>query len=364
MSRPTTITVDLQAIKANCSFAQSLAGNAKVMAVIKADAYGHGAIPVARALASQVELFTVSCLEEALTLRDGGITTPILLLEGCFSPLELVAAANNALQVVIHNRQQLTQLVEANLCVPVTVWLKIDSGMHRLGISGNDCMAFYQQLRQLVNVKDIVLMTHLASADQPQNAMSIRQIGYFKQSIEKTLKLYPQTKQSIANSAALMAWPQSRAEWVRPGIMLYGISPFAQVHPNEAFLVPAMTFSSKVIAIRQVNSGETVGYGNTWVAARPSVIATVAVGYGDGYPRGAKSGTPVLVNNQRAQLAGTVSMDMISLDVTQIDEVYIGDDVELWGKKLPVNEVAKWADTIGYELVTRMPTRARRIYHN
>ncbi|MFT6948973.1 MAG: alanine racemase [Paraglaciecola sp.] len=362
MSRPTTITVDLQAIKANCSFAQSLAENTKVMAVIKADAYGHGAIAIAHALASQIELFTVSCLEEALNLRSQGIKTPILLLEGCFSQLELIAAANNALQVVIHNHQQLTQLVEANISVPLTVWLKIDSGMHRLGISGNDCMAFYQKLRQVANVKNIVLMTHLASADQPQNTMTDRQLTYFKHSIEKTLKLYPQTQQSIANSAALMAWPQSHADWARPGIMLYGISPFAQPHHNETYLVPAMTFSSKVIALRQIDSGEAVGYGNTWVAAQPSVIATVAVGYGDGYPRGAKNGTPVLVNGQRAQLAGRVSMDMISLDVTQIDGVNIGDDVELWGKKLPVNEVAKWADTIGYELVTRMPTRARRIY--
>ncbi|MFT6895749.1 MAG: alanine racemase [Paraglaciecola sp.] len=364
MSRPTTITVDLQAIKANCLFAQSLAESTKVMAVIKADAYGHGATSVAHALASQVELFAVSCLEEALNLRSQGINTPILLLEGCFTKQELVAVADNALQVVIHNHEQLIQLVEANISVPLTVWLKIDSGMHRLGISGNDCMAFYQQLRQVANVKDIVLMTHLASADQPQNAITHRQIAYFTHSIENTLKLYPHTKQSIANSAALMAWPQSHVDWNRPGIMLYGISPFAQPHPNEAYLVPAMTFSSKVIAIRRVDSGEAVGYGNTWVAAQPSVIATVAVGYGDGYPRGAQNGTPVLVNGQRAQLAGRVSMDMISLDVTQIDGVNIGDDVELWGKQLPVNEVAKWADTIGYELVTRMPTRARRIYTN
>ncbi|MFQ3236348.1 MAG: alanine racemase [Paraglaciecola sp.] len=364
MSRPTTITVDLQAIRVNCSFAQSLAGNAKLMAVIKADAYGHGAIAVAQALASQVDLFTVSCLEEALHLRNQGIKEPILLLEGCFSPLELVVAANNALQIVIHSHQQLTQLIEANISVPLTVWLKIDSGMHRLGISGNECMAFYQQLKQVTNVKDIVLMTHLASADQPQNAMTDRQIAYFKHSIEKTLALYPHTKQSIANSAALMAWPQSQADWARPGIMLYGISPFAQPRHSEAYLVPAMTFSSKVIAIRQVDTGEAVGYGNTWVAAQPSVIATVAVGYGDGYPRGAKNGTPVLVNGQRAKLAGRVSMDMISLDVTQIDGVNIGDDVELWGKQLPVNEVANWSDTIGYELVTRMPTRARRIYIN
>jgi alanine racemase len=364
MSRPTTITVDLQAIKANCSFAQSLAGNAKVMAVIKADAYGHGAISVAHALASQVELFAVSCLEEALTLRSHGINTPILLLEGCFSQQELVAVANNDLQVVIHNHQQLTQLMQASLCGPISIWLKIDSGMHRLGISGNDCMAFYQQLIQGANVKDIVLMTHLACADQPQNVMTDRQITYFKHSIEKTLQLYPHTKQSIANSAALMASPEGRADWDRPGIMLYGISPLAQSHFNEASLVPAMTFSSKVIAIRRVDSGEAVGYGNTWVAAQPSVIATVAAGYGDGYPRGARNGTPVLVNGQRAQLAGNVSMDMISLDVTRIDGVNIGDDVELWGKKLPVNEVAKWANTTGYELVTRMPTRARRIYHN
>lgn len=363
MSRPTTITIDLAAIISNCALAKKLAGSTKVMAVIKADAYGHGAIPVAQALAPQVELFTVSCLEEALILRRQGITRPILLLEGCFNQEELVTAATNDIQVVVHNHLQLTQLSQASITKPLIVWLKVDSGMHRLGILAENFNDYYRQLAQVAHVSEIILMTHLASADQLDNAMTRRQLRYFQDAIESILTSYPETKRSIANSAALMAWPESHADWNRPGIMLYGISPFGDKQTAESGLVPAMTFNSKVIAIREVAAGETVGYGNTWMASKPSIIATVAAGYGDGYPRNAKSGTPVIVNGQRAKLAGKVSMDMLCLDVTAITTVNLGDPVELWGKQLPVNEVAHWADSIGYELVTRMPSRAQRIYH-
>lgn len=372
MFRPTQIIIDLKAIKANFALAQSLAPHSKTVAVVKADAYGHGAMEVAIALEPQVEMLAVSCLEEAMVLREGGIQTPILLLEGCFSADEISYAAQHKLQLVVHNQQQVSDLQNSHIDHAFKVWLKIDSGMHRLGINPAMTVTTYKQLSSLTCVDNIVLCTHLASADELGKDFTLKQSLCFEQAIAPILSAVKSSQdkmpeQSIANSAGILAWPQTRLNWNRPGIMLYGLSPFAEFHPQADKLLPAMTFKSQIIALRDIPAGECVGYGHSWQARRRTIIATVAVGYGDGYPRTAKSGTPVLINGHRATLVGRVSMDMVCVDVTDLAQVSIGDEALLWGvaangQSLSANEVASFAGTIGYELVTRMPTRAPRIF--
>jgi alanine racemase len=220
----------------------------------------------------------------------------------------------------------------------------------------------YQQLVSTPGISEVILTSHFANADDVDSEFTTLQLQRFAQLHDAPCFGSTNLPFSLANSAAIMAWPQSHGNWVRPGIMLYGLNPFAFAQPYAEQLIPAMSFTSQVIAIHAIDTGEMVGYGNTWTAQRPSIIATVAAGYGDGYPRTAKSGTPVLVNGQRVNLAGRVSMDMLCVDVTDLLDVSVGDAVELWGKNLSVNEVASYANTIGYELVTRMPPRAKKVY--
>jgi alanine racemase len=333
--------------------------------VVKADAYGHGAVEVAKALQSQVEMFAVSCIDEELILRENGVSQAILLLEGCFDKSELKIALDKQFEIVVHNNLQLQHLLDATLETPINVWLKIDTGMHRLGVSPEEVASTYAKLQASTNVHNVVLMTHFAHADDVGGAYSVNQISQFEACTQAIVSDTQQKAQlSMANSAALLAWKQTRVDWNRPGIMLYGLSPIAEPIQQAKALIPAMTFESQVIAIRNISVGESVGYGCTWTAKRQSVIAAIAVGYGDGYPRTAKSGTPVLINGQRTPLVGRVSMDLISVDVTDLANVKIGDCASLWGKDLSANEVASWADTIGYELVTRMPKRAARLFVN
>lgn len=357
MSRPTEILIHRRALLENCQLAKRLSPSSNLVAVVKADAYGHGVQAIAKTLASEVDMFAVSSLEEAITLRNAGIAAPVLLLEGCFSADEYSIVSQLNVELVVHNQQQVAMLAKSELVNPVNVWLKIDTGMHRLGIAPENTVYYYEQLNKLKQVNKVVLTTHLASADSQDSTFTEMQLRRFEQAIEP---LNQDCEKSIGNSAGLLAWPSSRSDWNRPGIMLYGLTPFDYSHIHGDQLRPVMSFLSQVIAIRSIENGESVGYGNTWTAERPSRIATVAAGYGDGYPRTAKSGTPVLVNGQRASLAGRVSMDMISIDVTDIKQVGVGDEVELWGQRLHANEVAKWADSIGYELVTRMPKRTKR----
>ena len=365
MSRPAKIIIDLAAIQANCHLAQTLAPYSKTVAVIKADAYGHGAVEVAQALEPLVEMFTVSCLEEALVLRVNGLSKPILLLEGCFDETELDVATDNQCELVVHSCLQLEQLLNTTIATPLNIWLKIDTGMHRLGILPEEVATIYAKLAASSNVNNIILMTHFAHADDVGGAHTVMQISRFETCIAPIVDNANQKVElSMANSAAILAWHQTRVDWHRPGILLYGLSPFAEPIDEASKLIPAMNFESQVIALRKISTGESVGYGCTWTAQRPSVIATIAVGYGDGYPRSAKSGTPVLINGHRAPLAGRVSMDLISVDVTDLANVQIGDNALLWGKALSANEVAIWADTIGYELVTRMPKRVAKVFVN
>lgn len=360
--RPSQAIIDLDALRANYRLAASLAPQSQTMAVVKANAYGHGAVAVARALEPLVPAFAVACSEEALDLRSAGIAKPILLLEGFFSQDEIALAAANNFWLLVENEHQVEALAKTALPTPLTAWLKIDTGMHRLGAPLSQGIRLYEQLRACGHIRQpIVIASHFACADELDNDCTARQIQRLKQ-FAHSISSTTTPPLSMANSPALLGWPESHGAWNRPGFMLYGSSPFADAHPAADQLQAVMSFQSQVISVRTVPCGETVGYGNTWRATRDSIIATVPVGYGDGYPRHAPSGTPVLVAGQMAMLAGRVSMDLITLDVTNLSGIAIGSPVELWGKNLPVNSVAAAAGTIGYELLTRMPGRLRRIY--
>jgi alanine racemase len=358
MSRPTAAVIDLKALRHNYLLAQALAPESNTLAVIKANAYGHGAIAVARALEDLVPAFAVACLDEALDLRATGITKPILLLDGFFSVEELQGAAVQSCWLLVGNRWQIEALQNANLPTPATVWLKVDSGMRRLGVSLDEVADCYRALSTCANVRPpVVIATHLACADELDKPHAGEQIQRFKSAV-----IGLSAPLSIANSPGLLGWPNSRADWNRPGYMLYGNSPFTCPQSEADQLVPVMSVQSRVMALRTVAQGETVGYGGTWRAERTSRIATVPIGYGDGYPRNAPSGTPIIVNGQRAALAGRVSMDLITVDVTDVTGVVLDSEVELWGKQLSVEEVAACAGTIGYELLTRIPARLVRRY--
>jgi len=357
MARPNQARLDLGALRHNLGVARDLAPSARVMAVVKADAYGHGAATVARALEGLVDALAVAAIEEALALRRAGVTAPILLLQGVFEAAELPVCAEHGLRVMIDNERQLHWLEDAVLPGPLSVWLKVDTGMHRLGVVPALAAAFHRRLRECHNVAgEVVTCTHFACADQLDSDLTERQLERFAAA---TAGL--PGPRSAANSPAVLAWPAAHYDWIRPGYMLYGDSPLDRPHPAAARLRPVMTLTSAVISVREVPAGQTVGYGATWTAPRDSRIATVTVGYGDGYPRAAAAGTPVLVRGRRAPLAGRVSMDMITVDVTDLPQVQAGDEVVLWGEGLPVGEVARCAGTIGYELLTRMPGRTPRV---
>ncbi|MEP4146510.1 MAG: alanine racemase [Halioglobus sp.] len=357
MARANQARIDLAALRHNLQHARQLAPHSKAMCVVKANGYGHGALNVARALAPLTDALAVACIEEAIELRDGGIDVPILLLEGVFQPQELLTASQHNFWVMVDNRQHLQWLEQARLPAPVTCWLKIDTGMHRLGVAPAEANEFHQRLSYCENrTGELVTCTHFASADELDKPQTSEQLALFESATDNL-----PGPRSAANSPGLLGWPASHYDWIRPGYMLYGNSPFLAAHPNTTALRPVMTLVSAVISVRDIATGESVGYAANWTAQRPSRIATVCIGYGDGYPRLAANGTPVLINGQRAPLAGRVSMDMITVDVTELGDVNIGDEVVLWGEGLPVVEVASHCSTIGYELTTRMPARTPRV---
>jgi alanine racemase len=353
MTPMVSATIDTAALRHNLGRVRNLAPRSKVMAVIKANAYGHGLIATARALEA-ADSFAVARVDEGITLRSAGIQKRTVLLEGVFDRAQLEAAAGAGFELVVHTVEQIDLLREAGAGEPFNVWLKLDSGMNRLGFKGKDFAAARSGLSALPRVKSpINLFTHLACADDPELPATNEQLGRFA---EATHSL--PGERSIANSAAMMSFPQAQADWVRPGLLLYGVSPFGGSIGADFGLKPAMTLHSHVIAIKELVAGERVGYGGNWSASRPTRLAVAAVGYGDGYPRSLGSGSPVLVNGRRAPLAGRVSMDMIGIDVTDLPQKpRLGDPVILWGTGLPVEEIAVWADTIPYELLCGISQR-------
>ena len=345
--------VDADALRHNLRQVRKLAPESRIMAVIKANAYGHGLVPAAKAFA-EADGFAVARLEEGLALRQAGLVNRILLLEGIISPEQLQLAAHERFELMVHSFEQLELLDALDGAAPrLPVWLKVDSGMNRLGFRLEEFPDAYARLRGNARVEaSPTLVTHLASADDRENSATERQLHAFTQA---TAGL-PGAR-SIANSAGVLAWPSSRADWVRPGLMLYGVSPFPSGTGAELGLRPAMTLCTDVIAIKTVRAGESVGYGGTWTATRETRMAVVAAGYGDGYPRSMASGAPVLVNGRRAHLIGRVSMDMITVDVTDLPPVNVGDPVELWGADVPVEELAAHAGTIAWDLLCGVSQR-------
>ncbi len=362
MSRNTQVNIHLDNIRSNFSLANQWAPQSKNMAVIKADAYGHGLVAVAKALQALVPAFAVAIFDEAVTLRQAGITKNILILQGVYCANELIYASENGLWIILHNRSQLELLLATPLKQSLKVWLKLDTGMHRLGLDQTEFERSLQAIKQCRWIEDdFVVSSHFSCANELASDESKKQLNKFKKMITKA-KLPSEVELSLSNSPAIAHLPESNLDWNRPGIMLYGLPLFDGPHNSDQPLKAAMTFESEVVAIREVEIGETVGYSNQWQATRPSKIATVAVGYADGYPRQAINGTPVLVNGERAYLAGVVSMDLISVDVTDLSKVSIGDLVELWGEHLSANEVASYANTIGYDLISGVSRRVPRVY--
>ena len=356
MSRPTKAIIDLAALRHNFDVAQALAPDSKLIPVVKANAYGHGAVQCAKALSGEAAAFAVACIEEADELRKAGITQPILLLEGVFEANELAVAVSQNYSAVVENQRQLDMLLDAELASALTVWLKVDSGMHRLGFSPEQASAAWHALKDSPNVADdMVLMSHFSSAEDLNSPATNQQIEIMK---ALAGELDAKTM-SLANSAGLIAWPRSRCEWSRPGYMIYGRNPLLE---NNLDLKPVMRFVSKVSSIRTINAADSVGYNRAWTANRESTIATIPVGYGDGYPRTAKGGTPVLVNGERAPLVGTVSMNKMLVDTTDIADVQIGAEVELWGEHITADEIGEYSNSNGYEVITRIPASVLREY--
>lgn len=354
MSRPTKITIDLDAIRENYHLARRVHG-AHALAVVKANAYGHGALECATALAPSADGFAVAFLQEAVELRSSGITSPILVLEGVFDDTELKLANELDLWLVVHHDEQVKLLERGKLNNRVHVWLKLNSGMHRAGFACQRAREVHRHLMDTGNVASITLMSHFACADELNSAMTEEQIARF----DAATSDLPGDR-SLANSAGLLWWPRARREWARPGLMMYGIAPQGNELPH---LVPAMTFTSEIFAVRDVAAGEPLGYGATFVATRAMRAGLVCAGYADGYPQTAATGTPIAVSGHRTSLVGRVSMDMLMVDITNLTSVGIGSDVELWGSNVRVTDVAKAAGRIAYELVCNVK-RAPRAYRD
>jgi alanine racemase len=347
--RPARALIDLQALRHNYQLARDVSG-ARALAVVKADGYGHGAVRCAQALAEQADGFAVACIEEALQLRDAGIGAPILLLEGFFEADELPLIEQHGLWCVVHSLWQLEAIERSTVTTPLQVWLKLDSGMHRVGLHPADYQEAYRRLLASGKVAKIVLMSHFARADELDCPRSAEQLAVFEQARQGLA-----AEVSLRNSPAVLGWPelfpqQRPSDWVRPGIMLYGATPFEQAQATAARLQPVMTLESKIIAVRDLPAGEPVGYGARFVSERPTRVGVVAMGYADGYPRHAPTGTPVAVDGQLTRLIGRVSMDMLTVDLSDLPGAGLGSRVEFWGKQVLASEVAARAETIPYQL--------------
>ena len=353
--RPTRAYIDLQALRHNLALIKQHAPESRLMAIIKANGYGHGICKVAQQL-SNADGFGVTSIDEALLLRQRGFLHRIVLLEGVFSPLELPIVIQNRLDIVVHCQEQIEWLLEYERHIhQLNVWVKIDTGMHRLGFHPDAVDSVVKQFQKYEKQFHLHFMSHMACADERgalANKFNRKQVKCF----EEVCKAHDYPK-SLANSAAIFNLNQTHYEWVRPGISLYGCGEFKKSVRNQ--LRPVMRFESEVLTLRWIQEGESVGYGQRWQASRDTLLAVIGVGYGDGYPRHAKDGTPVLIHNTRVPLVGRVSMDMITVDVTDIaDKVYPGDKAILWGDKaLSADEVAACSDTISYELLCGITSR-------
>jgi alanine racemase len=371
-SRNTQAIINLTALKENYQSIDKLAKNSATIAVIKADAYGHGAVEVAKSLEDIVPAFAVAFIDEAIVLRDAGIQAPILILEGALTETDFAFSLQHNFWLMLHNHEQITHLLNQAQPYLGKLWLKIDTGMSRLGFMPEEVSEIMPKVLSCLPAaqqEELVLCSHFSNAEEKLDPKTLKQIQSFE-----TIRSQYNCQASLANSAGIIQWPQSHYNFNRLGIALYGMSPIDELNTNihnksntdisteNMTLSPVMSLQSSIIALRKLAKGDFVGYGENWQATRTSVIATVAIGYADGYPRSAKTGTPVFINNQQVPLVGRVSMDMITVDVTDLVTVNIGDKVELWGENLPVDTIAKQLDTISYELLTRVSPRVPRKY--
>jgi alanine racemase len=352
--RPLRARIDLGALRTNFRIVRRAVPRARILAVIKANAYGHGLSAVGRTLA-QADALAVACLEEALVLREAGVRRPVLLLEGFFDDEEIALAVRHRLSAVVHDDRQLAMLERLSPFPEIDLWIKTDTGMNRLGFPPARVPAVLERLarRGAFASRTPVLMTHFAEADRPASPTTLEQIRRFE-----SIPLPPGFLRSAANSAALLTRPESHYDWVRPGLVLFGASPFADRDGPSLGLRPVMSLVTEVIALRRVERGERVGYGGTWTAPCSGWVAIAAAGYGDGYPWRAQAANQVRVADRFCPLAGRVSMDMIAIDLgTQ--PVPVGTPVELWGPGLPVEELARGVGTVPYELLCGIASRVR-----
>ena len=349
MPRPIQATIDLEALRANLGVVRRSARHARIFAVIKANAYGHGLLRCARALAA-ADGFALLEVDYAVRLREAGFAHPILLLEGAFDARELAVAAKHHFACALHDPEQIGWLADLPSGARVDLFVKLNTGMNRLGLRPAQLPAILATLRESPHVGAVTLMTHFACADDAHGIGE--QLEVFEQA-SGAQKL----PRSAANSAAILRYPQAHYDWVRPGIMLYGGSPFADFSAADAGLRPVMTLATKIIGVQQLQPGDAVGYGATFVAERPMRIGIVACGYADGYPRHAPTGTPILIEGSRAPTVGRVSMDMLCADITALPAARIGSPAVLWGAGLPADEVAAAAGTVSYELFCALAQR-------
>jgi alanine racemase len=354
-------TIDLLALKHNFQCVKAHAPNSKVMAVIKANAYGHGVIEVANAL-QESDAFAVARLDEALQLRDGGITQPVVVLEGVFSDSDLVLASSKGISLVFHTFEQVALIEKTILkkALPLC-WIMVETGMNRLGFAVTEIHEVHQRLIESGNIEaNLGLMSHFANSDLIDDARNPQQLARLQQ-VASDLNLCT----SMANSAAILSYPESHGDWVRPGIMLYGASPFSDVSAKSLDLKPVMKLTANITALKSIKQGEQVGYGGIWTAEQDSRIAIIGIGYADGFSRHLSNVGHVIIQGRLVNVIGRVSMDMIAVDVTQIGDIAIGDEVSIWGdEKLTIDDVAVNANTISYELLCQVNQRVIRDYRN
>lgn len=347
--RPIQASINLSALEHNLALAKSKAPHSKVMAVVKANGYGHGLLNVAKGLKA-ADGFAILGLDEALALRKAGYKQTILMLEGFFSVDELTVISEHSISVVVHSDKQVDILEKANLAVPVSIYLKINTGMNRLGFKPQSFERAKSRLEACGNVSGITLMTHFATADEPLGIA--QQLAVFNAATQG--HFFPR---SLANSATLLRFPEAHGDWVRAGIMLYGTSPIAGQSATSFNLKPVMQLTSEIISVQTLEAGENLGYGHRFTAAQKTRVGVVACGYADGYPRHAPNGTPIAVAGKLTQLIGRVSMDMLYVDITHIPEAETGASVEMWGNQVSVDDVAQVAGTISYELLCAVAPR-------
>lgn len=347
--------IDLGALRHNLGVVRNLCPQSRIMAMVKADAYGHGLLPAAKALDS-ADGFAVARLHEAFALRKAGVSQRILLLATLLDVSALVACSELQIDVTAHDSVSLALITAQSERTPLRVWLELDSGMHRVGLAPQVFAEAHKTLSARRGIIELVHLTHFSSADHASPIVTNQQLTCFL----KSRGAGTEADASLANSAALISRPETRGDWVRPGIMLYGINPLGMSRPLP--LVPSMTFKARIIAIRKVEAGECVGYNGTWCSQRTSKIGTIGAGYGDGYPRHAPNGTPVLVNGIQAPLVGQVSMDSLAVDLTDVEGACVGDEATLWGGDLSAAIVAEFSNTIPYQLFTSVQQRVSREY--